>query len=765
MNTPHTSRTGRFLALLAISSLLLPAVPAQTQGTTQQGSAQQGSQQQTPPQQTTPPPAQNNSNVVNIHQMPPPPPPEAPKGAGKNGINMNVDLVQIDASITDKNGAAIKGLKKENFQLQEEGKAQTITALDYYDVERIETAGTTEDATPITIDLKTANDPEKLRPIVREHRMIVLFFDLTSMAPEDLLRSTDAAMKFLKEQMTPADLIAIVTFGTQFRINVDFTNQKELLEHSIAAIANPGKETLLSGLASSASDTVTQDDQSAATADDTEFNIFNTDNKLYAVEALSGLLGGIPGKKAVMEFTGGITQTGEENRSAVQAATDAANKNDVTFYQVDSRGLVTDAADASSGMATGNSAFSGATVLAQVNSRTASRDTLSTLAQDTGGKMFADINNFSTIFKEVQEDTTGYYLLSYYSTNTKRDGRYRGVSVKLVNLPGAKVKHRQGYYAPKDFGIYNTEDREKQLDDAMASQVAVTELPMALDAGEFHWTNNQIFVPISVKLASSALQFAKTSGKHEAKFDFLYELRDVTTKRVAGSQRDTMTVPLEASQQAIVYQGGILVGPGHYILKFLARDNESGRMGTVVQDLTLYPAQANRLQLSSVLLSSQIADVPKKSDVRKQSFGDAAKGKDSPLDVNGQRIVPSVTRVFTSDQMLYVFFQAYAPTKTDPNALRAGLVFFRNGQRFDDTPVVEASEVDAKTHTASFRISLPLGKLPPGRYTVQTVVVEAGGSQAAFGRNYFALRTKPATATPTAAPPAPGGASPKPASR
>ncbi len=255
--------------------------------------------------------------------------------------------------------------------------------------------------------------------------MIVLFFDLTSMAPEDLLRSTDAAMKFLKTQMTPADLVAIVTFGTQFRINVDFTNQKELLEHSIAAIANPGKETLLSGLASSASDTVTEDNQAAASADDTEFNIFNTDNKLYAVEALAGMLGGIPGKKAVMEFTGGITQTGEENRSAVQAATDAANKNDVTFFQVDSRGLVTDASDASGGIASGNSAFSGATVLATSNARNASRDTLSTLAQDTGGKMFADVNNFATIFKEVQDDTTGYYLLSYYSTNNKRDGRYR----------------------------------------------------------------------------------------------------------------------------------------------------------------------------------------------------------------------------------------------------------------------------------------------------------------------------------------------------
>jgi VWFA-related protein len=753
MNTLHTSKIGRFLALLAISSLLLPAAPAQQQGTTQK---------QTPPpaQQTTPPPAQNdNSNVVNIHQTPPPPPPDAPKGFGKNGITQNVDLVQIDATVVDKNGAPIKGLKKENFQLTEEGKAQAITGIDYYDVEKIETAGTTEDAEPITIDLKTANNPELLRPIVREHRMMVLFFDLTSMAPEDLLRSTDAAMKFLKTQMTPADLVAIVTFGTQFRINVDFTNQKEVLEHSIAAIANPGKETLLSGLASSASDTVTEDNQSAASADDTEFNIFNTDNKLYAVEALAGMLGGIPGKKAVMEFTGGITQTGEENRSAVQAATDAANKNDVTFFQVDSRGLVTDASDASGGIASGNSAFSGATVLATSNARNASRDTLSTLAQDTGGKMFADVNNFATIFKEVQDDTTGYYLLSYYSSNNKRDGRYRAVSVKLVNSPAAKLVHvRQGYYAPKDFGIYNTQDREKQLDDAMASQVAVTELPMALDAGSFQWTNNQIFVPISVKLASSALQFAKAGGKHEAKFDFLYELRDVTSKRVAGSQRDTMTVPLDSTQQAIVYQGGILVGPGHYTLKFLARDNESGRMGTVVQDLMLSPLRPNQLQLSSVLLSSQIANIPKKTDVRRQSFGDAAKEKDSPLDVNGQRIVPSVTRVFTSDQMLYVFFQAYAPSKTDPNSLRAGLVFFRNGQRFDDTPVVEASEVDAKTHTASFRISLPLSKLPAGRYTVQTVVVEAGGSLSAFGRNYFALRTKPATATPAAAAPAaPGG--------
>jgi hypothetical protein len=118
----------------------------------------------------------------------------------------------------------------------------------------------------------------------------------------------------------------------------------------------------------------------------------------------------------------------------------------------------------------------------------------------------------------------------------------------------------------------------------------------------------------------------------------------------------------------------------------------------------------------------------------------------SPLEVGGERIIPSVTRMFTDQQTLYVFFQAYLPEKADAASLRAGLVFFRNGQRLSDTPMVEPAEYNEKTHTASFRISLPLSGLNAGRYTVQAIVVAAGTSLAAFARNYFALRpaTKPA---------------------
>jgi hypothetical protein len=127
--------------------------------------------------------------------------------------------------------------------------------------------------------------------------------------------------------------------------------------------------------------------------------------------------------------------------------------------------------------------------------------------------------------------------------------------------------------------------------------------------------------------------------------------------------------------------------------------------------------------------------------------------------MEGQRIVPSVTRYFTQQQNLYVFFQAYYPEKGenfDANALRAGLIFFRNGVQVNTTPMLAPTAVDDKTRTASFRITLPLAKLPAGRYSVQAVVIGAGTQQSAFGRAYLALAEPVAPPAPASnVPPAP----------
>jgi VWFA-related protein len=707
--------TRRLAAFLAVAGLMAPA-----------GSAQNPQQPAAPP-----PPPQVSANQ---------------KGAIKAAVN----LVEVDVAVTDRNGELLKGLRQDQFSIAEDGKDQKISTFDYYDVEKLEKADAAETA-PITIPIGSVAPPEEVRQQVRDRRMIVLFFDLTSLQPNDLTRSTLAAKQFMSKQMTSADLVGVVAFGNQLRVIADFTNDRDRLDRAVDALL-PGKEAQLAALAAATSTgidaAVTEDTNTAFAADDTEFNAFNTDRKLASLESLADLLRDIPGKKSVLQFTSGITQTGEDNRSQLRATTDAANRANMSIYTVDSRGLLAEipGGDASVGAAGGNAMYSGAAVFQQSGARQDSRETLATLASDTGGRSFFDLGDLGQAFHSVQSDTAGYYLLGYYSTNAQHDGRWRTLRVKVAGIAGARIRYRQGYYAPKDFGVYTTEDRERQLEDAMRSDTPVVELPIAVETAYFRLDNKRIFVPISAKLASSALQWAQKSGRRQVEFDFAAEVRDSPSGRIAGALRDTITVRLdteryeEIQQNALVYQGGIILPPGNYKLKFLARENESGRIGTFEDELKLPAVQPDRMQLSSVVLSSQLVEVQKNAEVQTKGFAPNAKLKELPLDVAGERIIPSVTRVFTNQQMLYIFFQAYAPEKVDLNQLRAGLEFFRNGARISQTPIVAPAQVDDKTRTASFRISLPLNTIAIGRYTVEAVVVEAGGAQAAFGRNYFALR-------------------------
>ncbi len=741
----------RIAAALAAASLL--AAPLGAQGAPAPAPAQ------------TPQP---NSAPVNPRQAPARPPANKPTPpGGKATIRSTVRLVEIDVQVTNRDGKPLKGLKQEQFSITEDGKPQKISTFEYNDIEQIETAGTGDQA-PIMVPLGTVTSPEEIKSVVRDHRMIVLFFDLTSLAAEDLLRSTRAAQKYLQDQMTPADLVGVVAFGNTLKVVVNFTNDRALLKQAVDAIV-PGHEAALAQMADAAAaadgeTAVTEDTGTAFTADDTEFNIFNTDRKLAAIESLCEVLEGIPGKKSIVEFTSGITQTGEENRSELIAATNAANRSNVAIYSVDSRGLMTNTpgGDASTGASGGNAMFSGATVVSQSQSREDSRDTLATLSGDTGGRSFFDTGDFGKVFQSVQNDTSGYYLVGYYSTNAANDGAWRRVHVKVDSLPpGAHLRAREGYFAPKNFGVFTTEDRERQLEEAFQSETPEVELPVAVETAEFRLNGNQVFVPISAKLAPSALQWAQKRGSRETAFDFAAEVRDAKSNRVVGALRDTITVKIDTEhfqdlqQRALVYQGGIILAPGEYKLKFLARENESGRIGTFEQKISLAPPRFDRLQVSSLLLSSQVEAVQNAAQIKTQALGKDAKLKSSPLDVGGERIIPSVTRVFTGEQTLYVFFQAYAPQKADANALRAGLVFFRNGQRLSDTPMVAPTEYEEATRTASFRLSLPLASLAAGRYTVQAVVIDAGTAYAAFARNYFALRSASKPAAAATAPPPP----------
>ena len=163
-------------------------------------------------------------------------------------------------------------------------------------------------------------------------------------------------------------------------------------------------------------------------------------------------LGKLPQKKSIIYFSNGITQTGVDNQSALRAATAAAVKANASIYSLDVRGLQAfpPGGEAQNASLHGQAAYTGASVLNDLNGNASSQDTLATLSSDTGGKAFFDSNDFSGIFTQVQKDSSVYYVLGFTSSNPAKDGRFRHLKV-TVNRPDLKLDFRSGYYAGRDF--------------------------------------------------------------------------------------------------------------------------------------------------------------------------------------------------------------------------------------------------------------------------------------------------------------------------
>ena len=708
-------------------------------------------------------------------RIPAPAAPQAPPAPPSSSavLRTQSETVRIDVEVTDNSGKPIKGLRQEQFTVTDNGKGQKISNFSYADIEKVDAAGP-DNVAPLVVPLDAPpSATEALTEQVRDRRLIVFFFDMTSMETDDIQRAHDAAEKFLKQQIMPGDMVAVVSFATRLNVLANFTNDRPTLEKAVAQILPGASSQIANQLYAAAQNgeyDVQQDTGDAFTADETEFNVFNTDQKLAAVQGLANVLSAIPGRKALVQFTGGITQTGEENRAELRAATDAANRANVSIYSIDARGLFATppGGDATTVAASGTSMFTGASVFHQTDQREDSRDTLATLSTDTGGRAFFDLSDLSDAFPQIQKDNSGYYLVGYDLAGVKRDGSWHAIRV-TVKAPGAHLRFRNGYYAPRDFQHLQKEDRDQQLTDALHAQISGAELPIAVETAFFRLNNQQVYVPISAKLSSSALDWAKKHDSREASFDFAAEVRAVPSGGVVAHLRDTITVHLDeqrfqqVNQSNLVYQGGVVLTPGSYELRFVARENGSGKMGTFEQALSIPARPLARLTLSSMLLSSQLVPVAKSSDVQTRAEGARAQLAVSPLEVNGEKIVPSVTRFFNQQQTLYTFFQAYAPEKQgetfDAGTLRAGLLFFRDGIQVSATPLLPPAEIDAKNSAVSFRIALPLAKLPTGRYTVQAVVIAAGTQQCSFGRSYLVVEQPPAApaSSPAATHPQPSG--------
>src|SRR5262249_39132733 len=148
------------------------------------------------------------------------------------------------------------------------------------------------------------------------------------------------------------------------------------------------------------------------------------------------------------------------------------------------------------------SPYSGKSTLNQYDSNFSSQETLVTLAGVTGGRAFLDSNDLGRVFRGVQEDTSTYYVLGYHSSNSARDRRYRRIRLN-INRAGLKLDYRRGYYAPTDYRHSTKEDRERLLEEELASDLPSTDLQVYMAAGYFRLGENKFLVPVSLVVPGS----------------------------------------------------------------------------------------------------------------------------------------------------------------------------------------------------------------------------------------------------------------------
>ncbi len=670
--------------------------------------------------------------------------------SGTYTMKVQTDIVLTNVVVRDKKtGEVVKGLKASDFTVLENGRPQKIASFDYQNVDE---AAVLQEKSTVTgrstiADLLNRNfsaNPE----VLKDHRLIVMFFDLSSMQPEDVDRAVEAAQDYVNKKMQPADLVALVSLDTGLTTDQDFTANKAALLKGLGKY-NGTEGTGFANGNEGGNSGGTADDGSNFTADDSEYNALNTDRELYAIRTIAKSLERVDQRKSLLYFSGGLARQGIENQASMRAATNEAVKANMAIYSVDSRGLeaLPPVGNASTGSLRGTAAYSGGAMQSQLDANFGSQETLATLSSDTGGKAFFDSNDFAPAFQQVQHDTEAYYILGFHSTNTARDGSFRHLTVKL-NRSDVKIDYRPGYYAPADFQHQKTEDRDQALQEQLRSDLPATDVAVYLQALYFRLADNKFFIPVSLIVPGSQIHVIKNGDRDKANIDVIGQVKNAEGI-VVGNVRDTVKLALDAAQQVqrknIQYSTGFTLAPGKYHLKFVVRENQTGAMGSFETDLQVPDLKKSPLKLSSIVLSNQ--RVP-----------NTTKGAASPLVRDGVEWIPNVPHVFRQDQHLYFLYEVYDPAKQKgapelanspgltrrdggPVRVLTSIEFLSGGVKVYETPLVEAKAINTPERDAvAFQFDVPLTQLKPGTYVCQVNVIDDAGGSFSFPRLAMMVR-------------------------
>jgi len=404
------------------------------------------------------------SGLLSSSQSPPP----VPVSPADPVIRVSVNLVQIDAVVTDSKGRHITGLGPEDFQVFEDGKPQKITHLSYIDAQSAPAPPSAASSTP-----RKSGVPESIvvapsrKPRQDEiHRAMVFLVDDLHTSPEDLIQLKPVAKKFVDEQVAPGDLVSISAVRGGMGFYEQFTNDRSVLNAAVESLAKR---------VGGSSDPVDPADGAAGCL--RALMLFDAVmGKLsWAIQSLNEL----PGRKAIVLFSDGLAiprqacpSESQDMTSSMERIANQSNRSGVGIYAIDSRGLVTNQLTAGDRISGGGRAVAGA-LRARAAQSIALQETSDFLSAETGGLFFRNTNGLSEALGKSIGDMNGYYLIGFQPQRTDfelKNGSavYHKVEVKL-RARGLSVRYGRGFLGTADKDAGAPETPAQQLANALIS--------------------------------------------------------------------------------------------------------------------------------------------------------------------------------------------------------------------------------------------------------------------------------------------------------
>jgi VWFA-related protein len=683
-----------------------------------------------------------------------PPPPQQPPITFRAEIN----YVEVDARVLDQQGTFITDLKSEDFDVFEDGKPQKVTAFSLVNipVERVER--------PLFAKRPVESDVRNNLQGADGRIYLIVLDDLHTQALRSNLTKAAARM-FIERYVGANDLAAIVHTGGVSQGNQDFTNSQRLLLQAVDKFMG---RKLRSATLNRIDDFSRRAGTGLASDPAVDFEDkergFQARASLDTIRNLANYLGNIRGRrKAIVMFSEGIdyniydimsiNNTGATEASSVIDATRdmiaAATRANVAVYGVDPRGLGASFENFAEVQAFPDDTSLGLTQSALFNEVRLAQDSLRTMSDETGGFAVVNRNDFTDAFQRIVDDNSSYYMLGYYSSNDRRDGRFRKIEVRLKNRPGLVVRARKGYVAPRgrapETKAAAKDGPSLELKEALESPLPLPQLPMALTAAVFKGPAGKGSVVISTFIHGGSLPFVEEKGQYRNDLEVLGIATDDKGKSFS-TDRNTVNLAMKPDTANRVKAMGFRViqslelAPGRYLLRVAAKEGNTRKAGMATFDLEVPDFTKAPLTMSDVAITSALS-----------GSAPTVRPKD-PL----EKILPgplTTYREFPSIDEVALFTEVYdnikQPHKTDIVATvkaEGGTTMFETREERD------SSELAGSAGGYGFETRVPLSKLAPGLYVLRVEATARIGDHATVARETI-FRVSPAPAEASAGKP------------